>query len=381
MTAPVVKGWCPDAWRPMMAGDGLLVRVRPPLGRFTRAQALGLCEAATQYGNGQIDLTNRANLQIRGVREDGWRPLVDTLLDLGLIDPDPIREARANILVAPDWRAGDDTHRIAEALRARLSDLPDLPGKIGFAIDAGARPMLHEAPADFRIERAASGTLILRADGRDLGVPLAPVTEVDDLIALAHWFVDTGGTVSKRVARHHAPLPDRARGTLPPTAIAAPLSPGAHPLGILLGLPFGRLTATALTDLLYADPPIQAIRTTPWHVLLCETDTPLATQPDPGHFIVDPSSPILNVDACVGAPACPQATVEARDLARRLAPHITGRLHVSGCAKGCARAATADVVLTGRDGRYDLAFDACAGARTSRASLDAAQILAQFGAA
>ena len=104
-------------------------------------------------------------------------------------------------------------------------------------------------------------------------------------------------------------------------------------------------------------------------------------QPDPADFITDPSSPILRTDACVGAPACPQATVETRSLAHRLAPHITGRLHVSGCAKGCARAAPADVTLTGRDGRYDLAFDARPGAPSSRAGLDAAQILAHFGAA
>ncbi|MES3153092.1 cobalamin biosynthesis protein CobG [Sphingomonas faeni] len=365
----------------MMAGDGLLVRVRPPLGRLTRAQALGLCVAATEHGNGQIDLTTRANLQIRGVREDGWRSLVEALIDLGLIDLDPVREARANILVAPDWRTGDDTHRIAEDLRRRLSDLPDLPGKIGFAIDAGARPVLREAPADFRIERAASGTLILRAEGRALGAPLTLGGEPESLIALAHWFVDTGGLASKRVARHHAPLPEWARGTTPPAAVAAPISPGPNPLGIALGLRFGRLTAIAMTDLLAAEPTIRAIRTTPWHIVVCETDPQLATQLDSADFITDPSSPTLRADACVGAPACPQATVETRDLARRLAPHVTGRLHVSGCAKGCARAATADVVLTGRDGRYDLAFDARAGAPSARTGLDAAQILAQFGAA
>jgi precorrin-3B synthase len=104
-------------------------------------------------------------------------------------------------------------------------------------------------------------------------------------------------------------------------------------------------------------------------------------QPDPADFITDPSSPLLRTDACVGAPACPQATVETRNLAHRLASHIAGRLHVSGCAKGCARAAPADVTLTGRDGRYDLAFDARAGAPPTVADLDPAQILAQFGAA
>ena len=61
-------------------------------------------------------------------------------------------------------------------------------------------------------------------------------------------------------------------------------------------------------------------------------------------------APILHVDACVGAPACPQASVATRDLAARLAPLVTGRLHISGCAKGCARARAADWVLTGREG-------------------------------
>ena len=380
-TNGIVKGWCPYAWRPMMAGDGLLVRVRPPLGRLTRAQILGLCKAAVAHGNGEIDATTRANLQIRGVREDSWRPLIDELLKLALIDPDPVREARANILVAPDWHEGDDTHRIAEALRARVSELPDLPGKVGFAIDAGVTPTVQAAPADFRVERAASGVLILRADGRDLGTPLSPGTEVDRLIALAHWFVDSGGAVSGgRMARHHAALPDWANGTTPSKTSARQPKPGEHPLGIAIGLPFGRVTATALRRLVEAEPAIRAIRPTPWHIIVCETDAPLATQPDPAHFITDPISPILRADACVGALACPQGSVETRALARRLTSHITGRLHVSGCAKGCARAAPADVTLTGREGRYDLAFDARAGAPPTRTQLDVAQILVHFGA-
>ncbi|TCP92987.1 precorrin-3B synthase [Sphingomonas sp. PP-CE-1A-559] len=381
MSAFVVKGWCPDAWRPMMAGDGLLVRIRPPLGRVTREQTLGLCDAAATHGNGLIDLTSRANLQIRGVRKESWRPLIDTLLDLGLIDPDPIREARANILVAPEWRPGDDTHRIAELLRARLADLPELPGKIGFAIDAGVAPVLQDAPADFRIERAASGTLILRADGRTLGTPVSPGTEADRLIALAYWFVDSGGTASGRMVRHGAPLPDWAAATTPPAASAPPLGVGQHALGRALGLPFGRIVARALARYVDTERAIDAIRTTPWHIAICEADAALLVKPDPVDFITDPASPALHADACVGAPVCPQGSVETRALALRLAPHITGRLHVSGCAKGCARAAPADVTLTGREGRYDLAFDARAGAPPSRAGLDVAQILAQFGAA
>ncbi len=84
-----------------MAGDGLLVRVRPPLARLTAQQVEGLCEAAKAHGNGQIDLTARANLQLRGVTEAGWPALLAELQALGLVDPDPVREGRGAILVDP----------------------------------------------------------------------------------------------------------------------------------------------------------------------------------------------------------------------------------------------------------------------------------------
>ena len=35
MTAWEIKGWCPGALRPMQSGDGLVTRIRPPLGRLT----------------------------------------------------------------------------------------------------------------------------------------------------------------------------------------------------------------------------------------------------------------------------------------------------------------------------------------------------------
>jgi len=359
----MIRGWCPTAWRPMAAGDGLLVRVRPPLGRLTREQMLGLCDAALAWGNGQIDMTNRANLQIRGVGERGWEPLVAALVALGLVDPDPQREVRRAILVAPEWSAGDDTHRIASELERRLAELPDLPGKVGFAIDAGPARVLHADPADFRIERGARGDLILRADGREMGIALVPGGEVDALIALAEWFVATGGREAGRMARHRAPLPRRANGVDRPAASRATPAPGRHPFGVAQGLPFGRIDAKT-----FRTSGADAIRTTPWRIVFLEGAT---HAPDTGT--------LLHTDACVGAPACPQASVETRDLAIRLAPLIAGRLHVSGCAKGCARAAAADVVLTGRAGRYDLAFDARADAAPAHVGLSASQVLAYFG--
>ena len=69
--------------------------------------------------------------------------------------------------------------------------------------------------------------------------------------------------------------------------------------------------------------------------------------------IVDESDPLLRIEACPGAPACGSATVDTRGAARRLAAMgFAGTIHVSGCAKGCARSAPADLVLVGREGRY-----------------------------
>ena len=85
---PEPKGWCPGAHRPMQSGDGMIVRVRPRLSQISAAQAKGLARLARQYGNGQIDLTNRANLQLRGLLPDAVAPVVEDLSALGLLDFD-----------------------------------------------------------------------------------------------------------------------------------------------------------------------------------------------------------------------------------------------------------------------------------------------------
>ncbi|WP_176594833.1 cobalamin biosynthesis protein CobG [Sphingobium sp. EM0848] len=350
----------------MAAGDGLLVRVRPSFGRLSIAQTLGLSKAAHRYGNGLVDLTNRAALQIRGVTEQSHRPLLERLVALGLTDPDPARESRRNFLLNPDWSTGDDTESIAQNLLGRIDDLPDLPPKIGIAIDIGPAPALTHVPADFRFERSETGALLLRAEGRTFGTPTSIETAAQDLTALARWFLDTGGASSGRIARHKAPLP------LAPTI--APAHPRtlqqllAQAPGPFHGLPFGQIDADGLAALAES-PGVIGLRLTPWRGLILEggTISPVPTEP-----------PLL-IDACPGAPACPQASVATRDLATRLAPFVSGSLHIAGCAKGCARPRHADIVLTGRQGRFDLARKARAGSPPERTGLTPVQILALFG--
>jgi len=129
-------------------------------------------------------------------------------------------------------------------------------------------------------------------------------------------------------------------------------APGARHLGAVGGLfgvaaPFGRLEAAGLRALA-ATPGATELRLSPWRAVYL--DAPIK---DLDGLIVDSNDPLLRIEACPGAPACGSSTVDTRRDARRLAARgFGGTIHVSGCAKGCARSAPADMVLVGEAGRY-----------------------------
>ena len=358
---PEIKGWCPGALRPMQSGDGLVVRIRPPMGRLTPAQAQAIADAATTHGNGIIDLSARANLQLRGVTEASHPKLIGDLRAHGLIDPDIETETLRNLIVTPfrpmappHEGEGGRPHEIIETLAAALTStlalLPRLPGKFGFALDTGPCPVLTKASADIRIERAKDGSLILRPDGHPLGQPVTDLAR--NAIAMANWFVTSGGITNGR-GRMAALI---AKGIAPEgctTAPAPPLplpQPGLHPEGALVALAFGQMRAGTLLALAALG---HEIRPTPWRMLFLVGATSLPEIPG---LITDPTDPVLRVTACTGAPDCPQALGETRALARRLAPLLPGdlTLHLSGCAKGCAHPGACDLTLTATGSGYDL---------------------------
>ncbi|WP_240611583.1 cobalamin biosynthesis protein CobG [Roseovarius nitratireducens] len=334
----------------MMSGDGLVVRVRPFRATLSPDQVHGLCDLARRFGNGTLDLTSRANLQIRAVAEVDFAQLLVELDGLGLLDADPAIEGHRNILMAPDWTASDLTDRLYGALLDILPGLPRLPEKMGYALDTGVEALLVHGSADFRFEKDTEGRLLLRADGAAKG---RPVEESDAFAALSEmvaWFVESGGFEAGRMARHlrETPLPDEWQ-VQEPRAAAMSLSPGPTGSGLILGAPFGSLSADAL------DLAMQASGVTEMRLMLGRLFWLRGSKAkDAPGFVATPASALLTAHACPGAPLCPQATVETRVLAKRLAERVDGSLHVSGCAKGCAQPRRADVTLTGRNGRYDL---------------------------
>jgi precorrin-3B synthase len=73
------KGWCPGALRPMLSGDGYLVRLRISGGVVSAIAARAIADCAQRYGNGLLDLSARANLQLRGVQQESLAALVEAL--------------------------------------------------------------------------------------------------------------------------------------------------------------------------------------------------------------------------------------------------------------------------------------------------------------
>ncbi|PDT79540.1 precorrin-3B synthase [Bradyrhizobium sp. C9] len=356
MSAIAIKGWCPGALRPMQSGDGLVVRIRPRGGRLEARQATGIAELAARYGNGLMDLTSRANLQIRGVSDEGYPLLIDGLAELGLLDADSDTEAQRNILVTPFWTPDDDTRSLAAELeRALAGASPDLPTKFGFAIDDGSKRVLAGASADIRIERDRNGGLLVRADGAQFGLAVARSEAVPVALALVEWFVASGGArgEKRRMAAHlagGASLPQSLRGDAEPVARSTDPVPGLHRTGALVGVAFGQLTQQTLGHLAGC---AQALRMTPWRMVLVEG---LHEMPRGADLVTDPNDPALRVIACSGAPRCGEAHADTRALASALASFVPAdaRLHVSGCAKGCAQSGSADVTLVASGEGFDL---------------------------
>ncbi|MEE8296494.1 MAG: precorrin-3B synthase, partial [Hyphomicrobium sp.] len=110
----------------MESGDGLIVRLRAHAGTLSGDDLLAIAGIAQRFGNGLIDLTRRANVQIRGVTQDKLAGLWSDLSMLGLLDPSSDAEAVRNVMVNPlagvDPTEICDVRSLARELEHRLAE-------------------------------------------------------------------------------------------------------------------------------------------------------------------------------------------------------------------------------------------------------------------
>ncbi|MFD9702072.1 hypothetical protein [Lentzea sp. NPDC059081] len=302
---------CPGAVELHAAADGGLARIRVPGGTLSAAQWDVVRAAAAELGNGVIELTSRANLQLRGVADS--LELGDRLRAAGLL-PSFSHERIRNIIAAPL----EDNQALVDEIDAALCADPSLaalPGR--FLVTVGA------AVSGLRGDIGLVGDVLLLA-GTDTGVRVHD--PADAVVTAARLFQELRGTawrlsevddgVRKITAHFGVAASDRITPAVTPVA-PSPLTPG---------VPLGRLDAHSL--------PGVALRLTPWRSVVVPPGT------DTSGLITDPSSPWHGVSACTGRPGCAKSLSDVRADARAWlgTPH-SRPVHWSGCARRCGRPA------------------------------------------
>jgi precorrin-3B synthase len=205
---------CPGVLRPWIADDGALVRLRVPGGELPTATLSRLLEIAAEFGDGRVQLTRRANLQVRAIDHvDGCVPqaFVDAIDAAGLL-PHPPHELVRNIMVSPlTGRAGGraDLRPVARALDVELTADPEfaaLPGRFLFVLDDG-RGDVGGRSLDLGAFVVDEESAQLRL-GTHLWGPVVPLEEIAPSLALfAARFIKVRGE-GERAAWHVDELPD-----------------------------------------------------------------------------------------------------------------------------------------------------------------------------
>jgi precorrin-3B synthase len=192
---------CPGVLRPWAAADGNLVRIRLAGGLVPAASLRALTDVATTYGDGDVHLTGRANLQLRALG-DVTSEVVAAIEATGLL-PSRSHELTRNLMTSPQTGlAGGRTDlrpAVAELDRLLCADpaLADLPGRFLFVLDDGRGDLL-DRPVDLALVAIDERFAQLRvgsAWGPVVPLPDAPAVLVELASAFlrvrtTQWHVD-----------------------------------------------------------------------------------------------------------------------------------------------------------------------------------------------
>lgn len=380
--AAMRRGWCPSTLKPMETGDGWLVRLHPPGAQLTPEQLVRIAALARAHGNGLVEISARANLQLRGVTPQSHLQLVKALLDEHLVNEHegdgPQRITLVSPLAGPEPSPFIDAFALAGAIETAARMIPGLPPKCGVIVDDGGPSALDAFPTDIRLVGVAPGLLTLQLADRDWRGPVAEAEAAACVIAILKGFAALRLTMPERrrlrdlTAGELAGLTDLPAAE-PPRPRPAPQRVGRfaaehEQLSVAVGLPFGRCDAAALEALAQVVETLPAtIRPSPWRGLVfaglaAAAAEELLVAADAAGLITRDGDVRLSIQACAGSPACARgqapAAADAGLLARALPDLLRGTsLHVSGCAKGCAHPGRADLTLVGVDGRYGVVLD------------------------
>ena len=207
------------------AQDSFMCRLRIPNGVLSAHQLEGIADLAEAFGGGTLDVTTRANLQIREIQPRSAIDLLTGIQDLGLMSrgagADNIRNVTGSPTAGIDPTELVDTRPLARALHFAIlnhRELYGLPRKFNIAFDGGGQVSVLEDTNDigFVAVRVGDGAAVpagvyfrmylggITGHGdfaRDTGILLKSEECVAAAVAVVRVFIAHGDRTDRKRAR------------------------------------------------------------------------------------------------------------------------------------------------------------------------------------
>jgi ferredoxin-nitrite reductase len=401
---------CPGLFYATPAQDGFLARIRVPGGILSGLQCEAIATLANHFSGGLIQVTNRANLQLRGIQSALPSEALQQLQSLELAAPIPATDAIRNIMSSPtagiDPQALLDTRSLVMDWNRQLmsrADLGVLSPKLSVCFDGGEAVSVGDRPNDITLIASKIGGSIQfrlhlsqgeRGEApQDVGIGVMPKQAIALLTALAEVYRDYtleqwepgqrkprlrdllqnwGVERYLQTVAQTLSFPLQFVETQQPKSVPLTYAHlGSHPqkqvglsyLGVIL--PLGQLTSEQIRGLaaLSSQYGNGILRLTPWQtVIVPHVSTSQAAQVQAQieslglrTCVAHPSSAMV---ACSGITGCASAATDTQTHARVLIAHLERwstldtpiNIHFSGCEKSCAQHQPRDITLVGVQG-------------------------------
>jgi precorrin-3B synthase len=395
--------FCPGVLHAVLARDGLLLRIRLPGGLITSSQLSALSELSAKLSDGQIEITSRANVQLRAIKSNDLDTIVERLASVGLVpsrEHDRVRNIVASPFAGLDSGELVDTRPLVRMLDERLtadSTLTELHPKFTMALDGGGSWFSRETD-DLALRAVKMDEALyfhLTIGGLSTGLGVTTDHAIDFILEAARACLQIARQLRLPVrGRRIIALPDttsRLMEFLSGISVPCPTPndfkvEADWPVGIrhtkqagfvsiIPAIPLGRLQATQAQVISEITEDSNAsLRLAPWRGLVLgavhEMDVSrVAGQLQDHGILLDANDGYRGLSACAGSTGCEASLADVRADAHSLARQLACKdkkpgwtVNISGCEKRCAmrNGATADLVAT--ESGYSIKLHGIAGA-------------------